>query len=81
MTTPPVRAVRLTLRLDADDLPELADGLRSLARAAEREELTTGVYGGPCSGAIYELLQDPTVTHDSYHAALRAYLTSLESTR
>ena len=40
----------------------------------ERGELTIGVSGGPCSGYIYELLQDPEMTHDAYHAELRKYL-------
>lgn len=71
-----MRAVRLTLKLDADDIQELSCALRALADHAERGELTTGVSGGPCSGYIYELLQDPTMTHDAYHAALRAYLDS-----
>lgn len=71
---PPVRAVRLTLLLDADDMHELSYALRTIADHAERGELTIGVSGGPCSGYIYELLQDPTMTHDAYHAALRAYL-------
>lgn len=70
----PVRAVRLTLRLDADDIQELARSLCRIADSAERGELTVGCCGGPDSGYIYELLQDPTMTHDAYHAALRAYL-------
>lgn len=76
--TAPMRAVRLTLKLDADDMRELSYALRALADHAERGELTSGVSGGPCSGYIYELLQDPTMTHDAYHAALRAYLDALK---
>ena len=71
---PPVRAVRLTLLLDADSLLELSHALYAIADRAARDELTTGVCGGPDSGYIYEVLQDPTMTHDAYHAALRAYL-------
>lgn len=78
VTPAPVRAVRLTLKLDADDLHELACALYAIAHHAERGELTTGCSGGPSSGYIYELLQDPTITHDSYHAALRAYLEDLK---
>lgn len=73
----PMRAVRLTLKLDADDMRELSYALRTIADHAERGELTIGVSGGPCSGYIYELLQDPTMTHDAYHAELRAYLDAL----
>lgn len=75
----PTRAVRLTLKLDADDMQELAWALRNIADRAERGEMTTGCTGGPSSGYIYELLQDPTITHDSYHAALRAYLDGLKA--
>lgn len=74
----PMRAVRLTLKLDADDMRELCYALRTLADHAERNELTTGVMGGSDSGYIYELLVDPTITHDSYHAALREYLDGLK---
>lgn len=74
----PMRAVRLTLKLDADDMRELSYALRTIADHAERGELTIGVSGGPCSGYIYELLQDPTMTHDAYHAELRAYLDVLK---
>lgn len=76
----PTRAVRLTLKLDADDMQELAWALHSIADRAERGEMTTGCAGGPSSGHIYELLQDPTMTHDAYHAALRAYLDGLKAT-
>jgi hypothetical protein len=71
---PPVRAVRLTLKLDADDLQELAHALRNIADYAERDQLTIGCSGSPSSGYIYELLQDPAMTHTRYHAELRAYL-------
>lgn len=75
----PMRAVRLTLKLDADDLHELACALYAIAHHAERGELTTGCSGGPDSGYIYELLQDPTMTHSAYHAALRTYLDGLKA--
>ncbi len=70
----PMRAVRLTLRLDADDTHELAVTLREIADRAERGELTIGVSGGVSSGYIYELLQDPAMTPHAYHVALREYL-------
>lgn len=74
----PMRAVRLTMKVDADDMRELSYALRNIADHAERGELTTGMSGGPSSGYIYELLQDPSMTHDVYHAALRAYLDRLK---
>lgn len=71
---PPVRAFRLTMALEADTRTAMAWALRNLADRVEREEVTVGCWGSPSDGAIYELLVDPSVTHDSYHAALRAYL-------
>jgi len=70
----PMRAVRLTLKLDADDMRELAYALRTIADHAERGELTIGVSGGPCSGYIYELLHDPAQTHETYFNQVREYL-------
>jgi hypothetical protein len=75
----PMRAVRLTLKLDADDMRELSYALHTIADHAERGELTIGVSGGRFSGYIYELLLDPKITHDSYHAALREYLDGLKN--
>ncbi len=72
--TAPMRAYRLTLKLDADSLHELADALCGIADRAERGELTVGVSGAPSSGYLYELLHDPAQTHDNYHAQIRAYL-------
>ena len=71
---PPVRAFRLTLLLDADSRADMASALRNMADRVDRDQVTTGVWGGPSDGAIYELLADPAMTHDAYHAALRAYL-------
>ena len=73
----PMRAVRLTLKLDADDMRELAYALRTIAGHAERGELTIGLGVPPCGGYIYELLQGPTMMHDAYFAVLRAYLDAL----
>jgi hypothetical protein len=76
MTTdkPPRRAFRLTMALEADTRSGLADALRNLADRVDRDEVTVGVWGSPSNGAIYELLSDPEMTHDAYHAALRQYL-------
>lgn len=71
---PPVRAFRLTLLLDADTRADMATALRNLADRVDRDQVTVGVWGGPSDGAIYELLADPAMTHEAYHAALRAYL-------
>ena len=71
---PPMRALRLTLKMEADDRRELAWALRNMADQVEREELTIGVRGGPHSGAIYELLADPTQTHERYFREVQEYL-------
>lgn len=78
MTTPkaPHRAVRLTIAIEADTPHDMATALVNLARRIERNEVTTGVWGSPSDGAIYELLTDPEMTHDAYHRALRNYLDS-----
>ena len=70
----PVRALRLTLALEADTPRDMAHALIALASRIERDEVTTGCWGSPSDGAIYELLTDPTMTHDAYHKALREYL-------
>lgn len=70
----PIRAYRLTLKLDADTLPELASALMNLSLRADRGELTRGVCGGPDSGYIYELLINPAQTHETYFNQVREYL-------
>ncbi len=70
----PVRAVRLTLMLEADSLRECCAALEQIAWAAERGELTTGSSGGYGSGYTYELLQNPAQTHERYFAELRKHL-------
>lgn len=79
MSKPPVRAFRLTLALEADTRQDMADAMRNMANRIDREQVTVGVWGSPSDGAIYELLTDPSVTHDSYHAALREYLKQQEN--
>jgi hypothetical protein len=69
-----MRALRLTLKMEADNRPELAWAMRNMADQIEREELTVGVSGGPYSGAIYELLHDPAQTHENYFAQVQEYL-------
>ena len=74
MSEAPHRACRLTLKMEADTPSELADALRQMARQVERDELTTGVSGGPSSGSIYEFTLDPAQTHDAYFAQVREWL-------
>lgn len=70
----PVRAFRLTLRLDADTAMDLANALFNLSVRADRGELTVGTSGGSSSGYSYELLHSPEQTHEKYFAELNAYL-------
>ena len=70
----PSRAFRMTLVIDADSRDELAWALRRLSDAVDRDEISTGVSGGPDSGWIYELLHDPSMTHEVYFEAVRTYL-------
>lgn len=72
--TSPMRAFRLTLKLEADSRHEMASALRNMADQVERDELTIGVSGSPSSGAIYELLNDPAQTHERYFQQVRQYL-------
>jgi hypothetical protein len=72
--TAPHRAFRLTLRLDADSRDELASALHNFAEQVAREQVTTGLSGGPCSGSIHELLHDPAQTHELYFEQVREYL-------
>lgn len=76
MINPPVRALRLSLALEADTPDDMAMALRNLACRVERGEVTEGFWGSPSDGAIYELLMDPDMTHDLYHRRLREYLDS-----
>jgi hypothetical protein len=70
----PVRALRLTMALEADTRAELVAALMNFALRVDRDEVTAGCWGGPSDGAIYELLFDPDMTHDLYHQQLREYL-------
>lgn len=70
----PHRAFRLSIKLEADTRSDMASALINLAHRIEREQVTNGCWGSPSDGAIYELLSDPEITHDVFHASLVAYL-------
>ena len=74
MNKAPVRAMRLTLKMDADTRSDLVSALMNFATQIEREEVTTGVSGGYNSGFIYEILDNPDQTHESYFKKLHDYL-------
>lgn len=73
-TEGPVRAWRLTLKMDADSRNDLVRGLFNLMQAIERDEATTGVWGSPTNGCIYELVMNAQQTHDNYFREIRDYL-------
>jgi hypothetical protein len=75
----PMRAFRLTLKLEADDRRGMASALINMAHQIEREELTIGVSGGVQSGAIYELLTDTSQTHQNYFKQVQEYLRQKKS--
>jgi hypothetical protein len=77
-TKKPVRAYRLVSAIEADSAHELAAALVSLADQIERDEITRGAWGGPSSGGIYELLSDPSMTHDRYFESLKQYLSAIK---
>lgn len=74
----PQRAARLTLKLVADTRAELVAALMNIATAIDREQMTTGVSGGPSSGYIYEVEINKEPSHDAYFESVRAYLESLK---
>lgn len=74
----PTRAYRLILKLEADNRDHMATALFDLAARVSRDELTTGVSGGKSSSAIYELLSDPSQTHERYFSEVHEYLAALK---
>lgn len=77
----PRRRVLLTLKLDADSWKDMADRLRCLARDIDIEGGmgTAGLSAGYSASYTYEASEDPTITHDSWAAALDVYLEALHA--
>ena len=72
---PPVRALRLVLEVGADSRRDMASALIHMAHRIEREELAgNGTWGGYSDGGNWELLTDPTMTHERFFAELTEYL-------
>ena len=74
MSTAPRRAFSLTMKLDADTREDLVHALHRMAEDIAREQVSSGVWGGPSDGAVYELLHNPHQTHHTYFTQLREYL-------
>jgi hypothetical protein len=71
----PVRAFRLVLEVGADTRSDMASALRHMASRIEREQIAgNGTWGGYSDGGNWELLTDPTMTHERFFAELTEYL-------
>lgn len=77
--TPPHRACRFVLDLQADTRRDLANALSNMADQIDRGEMGRGVSGGYSTGYIYELIENDHPTHDEWYAELRAYLDALDA--
>lgn len=75
----PRRAYRLALLLDADDAASMCSALQNLGTRILCGEVSTGVWGGYDNDAIYELLNDPEMTHAEYYRQLREQLEKVEA--
>lgn len=74
----PQRACRLILEMQADTPGELASALHNFAHLIDRGEVSTGVSGGPSSGAIYELHLGTEPSHNEYFNRVATYLRRLQ---
>lgn len=71
----PKRRFVLAMEWGADDRRSLAQALRHIAFEIESERSSGRVTSGaPSDGGHYELRENPDVTHDSYFAAVDAWL-------
>jgi hypothetical protein len=70
----PQRACVLTVKIEADSPLQMVRAVNCLADGISRGELSTGCWGSPDHGAIYEYMESDSPTHDEYFAQLRAYL-------
>lgn len=69
----PRRRWLLTLRLGADDLPEMIHALEQIALEMRMGHLAgNSCSGGYGAGYTMKVTEDPTVTHDSYFAEINA---------
>lgn len=79
--TTPRRRYRLTVTAHGDTLDDLLDALREIVQQWEEHSPNpqtsewARLSGGPQSGHVLRVEQDPTVTRESYFAALDEWLT------
>ena len=75
--TKPHRAYRLSMKIEADTKEDLLHEIDHLHQRIAMDDITTGVYGGSSSGAVYQLLVDSDMTHDLYFSELNKYLENI----
>ncbi len=77
MTDKPKRRVEFKLEVSADSIDELVAYLRNLAFEIQ-QGTRTGVSGGYSSGAVYQTVEDESITHESWEKTLNKYLDTLD---
>lgn len=70
----PERAHVLVMTLSADTVDDLAAELCRFGDLILQGKITTGVMGGPASGATYSYKVRPEQTHDVYFAEVAKWL-------
>lgn len=69
----PHRRYQASIEVGADTLKALAMELRRIAQSVERSS-TRGVLGGCDVGSRFEVIEDASVTNESYMAAIHEHL-------
>lgn len=69
----PKRRIEMNLKVSADSIDELVSYLRNFAFEVSTGT-RTGVSGGYSTGAVYQIVEDESITHESWAANLEKYL-------
>jgi len=73
----PERAVRVIIDISGDTWADVLSDLSHIADEADRAgRVQSGVMGGPSSGNIRTVIENPGMTHEEYHRLLDEYLAS-----
>jgi len=73
VTKKPKRRVEMSLKVNADSIDELVSYLRNFAFEVSTGT-RTGVSGGHSTGAVYQIVEDESITHESWAVELEKYL-------
>ena len=73
----PKRRVEMSLKVNADSIDELVSYLRNFAFEVSTGT-RTGVSGGYSTGAVYQIVEDESITHESWEKALNEHIESLQ---